>query len=82
MKKLTPKEYYDMSNELDYVIPSDNVADCKLQMRIGEPDAVRTLYGMNEDADQFMLSEIGKDTFFIQTSLDEVLDELGVAHEE
>lgn len=78
MKRLTSQEYYAMSNELDYVIPSDNVADCKLQMRIGEPDAVRTLYAMDEDADQFMLSEIGKDTFYIETSLNEVLDELGV----
>ena len=71
MKKLTKEQYYSNQEGLDYVIDNENVADMKLQHSIGE-EAI--LYGLNEKANQFMLSSIGcEDIFYIETSLEEVL---------
>lgn len=72
MKKLTKKQYYEIQEELDYVIDNENVADMKLQHTINEET---TLYGLNKEADQFMMSLIGcEDIFFIEASFDEILD--------
>lgn len=76
MKILNQKQYdaaYEFE-EIDYIIPCDNVGDCKFQKKINDETYI---YAMSADATQFMLSTPERDTFFTDTTLDEVLVYLG-----
>ncbi|MFW6312157.1 MAG: hypothetical protein ACOC1K_07980 [Nanoarchaeota archaeon] len=68
MEQLNKEQYY--SRELDYYLDSENIADCKTQIKINEET---TLYALNEESEQFMLSNLTEDVFYIDTSLNEVI---------
>jgi hypothetical protein len=71
------KEYYN--KPLEYHLDTENVADCKFQLKISdEPDDVRMLYALSEDAEQFMFSFIGGNIFFIDTNIEDVKNYLGI----
>lgn len=69
MKKLTAKQYYSIQSELDYVIDNENVADMKVQEQLNEET---TLYALDDDADQVMVSNLSGDLFYLNTTIQEV----------
>ncbi len=66
MKTYKAKEYY--ASQQDYYLDNQNVADCKLQLVVGD----NTIYGLDNNATQFM----DNDTFYTDTELDEVINYL------